>query len=341
MYRALKKNVKTNNMRPTVNKSKSLSKKFLHSFRFSQFGLIMFLSILLLNACQSKNTKPATPPPTVDERIGIYKNATVYAGSTDYEFEVDGKSILLRLSNFDTLNQPIIPSNLTITSLEGPPSVNPVLIGAKYRLAFGPQERLNSIKLLEDHDPSSLELPAIPENYSGLLAIGPSDNSRCYLSLASDLSAILLISYGEEDAPIYKYGRWTRIEKGQKVSVQFGEEEWLFLVKDNSLVLISKQMGSAGLTIMANEQYTICHYVQQWLSILSEIDGEEKIKAEDINNKTPLSDILRTEHAYMGLYGDLETVFKIKEKNTSETLRANPTVGGVCSLILQNTVEGH
>lgn len=303
--------------------------------------LAAFLSLLILIACDpNKNTK-STPPPTVNKRIGIYKNATIYTGRSDYEFEIEGQSLLIRISNFDTLNQPAIPSNLTIPDIAGFPVANPLLIGKKYTLAFAPQEQLKSIRLLSPHDPSDVELPAIPDNYSGLLAIGPSVDSRAYLSLFSDLTAILLINYDAKERPMYKYGRWTRTDQGQKISAQFDGEDWEFLVRENTLVLTSGQMGTGGLSIMATEKYDICQYVQQWLSNLSTIDGQPRIDANYMTTESPLADILRTEHAYMSLYGELEAVYKIKETTIGHVLRANPTVQGICDLVLRTTEEGH
>ncbi|MFK7981994.1 MAG: hypothetical protein AB8G86_18590 [Saprospiraceae bacterium] len=303
---------------------------------------LFLVSLFLLMACDPKNnTTSTTTPPTVNERVGIYKNATIYTGRSDYEFEIDGQSMLFRMSNFDTLNQPAIPSNLTVADIDGFPVANPLLIGQKYTLAFAPQEQLKSIQLFGPPDPSNAELPALPDNYSGLLAVGPSENSRAYLNLAADLRAVLLINYDKNERPMYKYGRWTRTNNGQKVSIQFEEEDWEFLVRKNILTLASGQMGKAGLNLRATEFSDICQYVQQWLSNLSTIDGESPIVLDNIDYHSPLAEILKTEHAYMALYGELESVYKIEETTISKTLRANPTVQGVCDLILRATDEGH
>jgi len=191
--------------------------------------LILLLSLSILIACDSKkSTKSTTSLPIVKERIGIYKNATIYTGRSDYEFEIAGRSTLIRVSNFDTTNQPMIPSNLTIPSHDGIEGPNPLLVGKKYTLAFDQQEQLKSIKLLGPHDPSNANLPAIPESYSGLLSVAPTADSRAYLNLFSDLTAILLVNYGNQERPMYKYGRWTRTEYGQKISVQLDSENWEF-----------------------------------------------------------------------------------------------------------------
>ena len=304
--------------------------------------LTTLLSLFILIACDpTKSNKPNTPPPTVNNRVGIYKNATIYTGRSDYEFEVGGQSMLIRISNFDTLNQPKIPSNLTVSYGDGIPSPNPLLIGKKFNLAFAPQEQLKSIKLLGEYDPSDVELPAIPDNYSGLLSIGPSENSRAYLNLFSDLTAVLLINYDSNEQPMYKYGRWTRTDNGQKVRAQFEDDNWEFLIRENALVLVSRQMGTGGLSLIATEEIDICQYVQQWLSNLSTTDRQSRIAAAYITNESPLSDILRTEHAYMALYGELETVYEVEESIISQTLRANPTVQGVCELVMRATGNGH
>lgn len=304
--------------------------------------LTTLLSLFILIACDpTKSNKPTTPPPTVNNRVGVYKNATIYTGRSDYEFEVGGQSMLVRISNFDTLNQPKVPSNLTVSYEDGIPGPNPLLIGKNFNLAFAPQEQLKSIKLLGEYDPSDVELPAIPDNYSGLLSIGPSENSRAYLNLFSDLTAILLINYDSNEQPMYKYGRWTRTDNGQKVVAQFEEDNWEFLIRENALVLVSRQMGTGGLNLIASEEIDICQYVQQWLSNLSTTDRQPRIAAAYITNESPLSDILRTEHAYMALYGELETIYEVEEAIISQTLRANPTVQGVCDLVMRATGNGH
>ena len=304
--------------------------------------LISLLSLFVLLACDSKqSTKTTTPPPTVNERVGIYKNATIYTGRSDYEFEIGGKAMLIRVSNFDTLNQPNIPSNLTTAYGDGLPGPNPLLIGKKFTLAFAPQEQLKSIKLLGAHDPSNAELPAIPENYSGLLSVAPSADSRAYLNLFSDLTAILLVNYEPNEPPMYKYGRWTRTDNGQKVNVQLDDENWEFLVRENALVLISNQMGTGRLSLIATEEYDICQYIQHTLSNLSTTDNQPRIDANYITNESPLADILRTEQAYLELYKTLENVYQIEESLISQVLRANPTAQGVCDLVLRDLGEGH
>ena len=304
--------------------------------------LISLLSLFVLLACDPKQpTKTTTPPPTVNERVAVYKNATIYTGRSDYEFEIGGKAMLIRVSNFDTLNQPNIPSNLTTPHGDGLPGPNPLLVGKKFTLAFAPQEQLKSIKLLGAHDPSDAELPAIPENYSGLLSVAPSATSRAYLNLFSDLTAILLVNYEPNEPPMYKYGQWTRTANGQKVRVQLGEENWEFLVRENALVLVSDQMGTGRLSLIATEEYNICQYIQHALSNLSTTDNQPRIDANYITNESPLADILRTERAYLELYKELENVYKIEENLISQVLRANPTAQGVCDLVLRDLGEAH
>lgn len=300
---------------------------------------LSLFSLFFLVACQPKNNTPATPP-TVDERIGIYQNATVYAASTDYAFEINGKRVFVRVNTLDSLNMPAIPNNLTVRGTEGPPEVNPLLVGHKYVLTFGPQEKLKSIKLLGAHDPSDPELPALPENYSGLLSVGPASDSRAYLHLAADLSATLIVHYEDKSQPMYQHGRWTRTNNGQVVSVQFGTEDWRFLVRDGALILASNQMGTGRLTIMANDNFSICSFIQSWLSDISTIDNQKRVKAEDIRNDTPLAEVLRTEHTYMNLYGVLETVYKVPEETIAKALRANPTVQAVCDLVMKVPLKG-
>ncbi len=301
--------------------------------------LTALIALFLIASCQSKKTTPATTPSSLDERIGIFKQATAYAASTDYEFEVDGKSILVRVSSLDSVLLSNVPSNLVVPSEEGPEGANPLLIGTKYKLTFGPQGQLKSIQLTGNHDPSNPDLPALPEAYSGLLNVGPEAESRAYLNLFSDLTALLLVRYEANGPPMFKQGRWTRMEDGQKISAQFGDENWVFVVKEEALILVSRQMGSGGLTLMASTEYDLCHYVRNWLSDLSTTDGASRVKAVNINNETSLADILKTEHAYMSLYGELETVFNVTEEDINQILRKNPTVQGVCDLVMQ--VGGH
>lgn len=304
--------------------------------------LPLLFSFFLLTACDPIQTnKPDTPPPVVNKRVGIYKNATIYTGRSDYEFEVEGKSMLIRLSNFDSANQPMIPSNLTISRMDGLPGPNPLLIGKKFTLSFAPQEQLLSIKLLDAHDPSDGELPAIPDNYSSLLAYEATSNNRAYLNIFSDLTAILLINDETRKQPIYKYGRWTRTDNGQKVNIQFGEDIWEFLIRENALVLISQQMGSEGFSFIATEEYSICQYLKQWLSELSSSDNKAQIAQNYITNESNLADILRTEQAYSALYKDLENTYQIEAVNIEKTLRKDPTVQGICDLVLRNWEGGH
>ena len=178
--------------------------------------IIPLLSFFLILSCKPKKTNntPKTPIPTVKEEIGIFKNATIYTGRSDYEFEVNGQSILVRISNIDTLNQPDIPTNLIDPNADGLPGPNPILIGAKYKLAFGPQGSIKSIRLAGAHDPSNTEIPAIPENYSGLLSVGPSADSRAFLNISADLSAILFDTVRKKRSPsgqirtMDSFGRW-------------------------------------------------------------------------------------------------------------------------------------
>ena len=302
--------------------------------------LTAFLGLLILVSCQPKK-KSTPPPPSVDERIGIYKQATAYAAATDYEFEINGKPILVRVSSLDSLLLANVPSNLIVPSAEGPEGANPLLIGTKYKLIFGPQEHLKSIRLMGNHDPADPELPAIPEVYSGLLGNDSKTANRVYLNLSSDLTALLLIDYEENKPTKFKHGRWTRTYNGQQVSAQLGQQNWQFLVKENALVLVSQQLGKDGMTLMASTKYDLCHYVHNWLSDVSTTDGESKVFPENITNQTPLSDILRTEHAYMNIYGELELVFNVTEDNISRVLRKNPTVQGVCDLVMQVSESGH
>lgn len=305
--------------------------------------LTALMGFLIVVSCQQKETKTPSTAPIVDERIGIYKQATAYAASTDYEFEVNGKSILVRVSRLDSLLSANVPANLIVPSEEGPEMANPLLIGKKYKLTFDLKEHLKSIQLMGNHDPANPELPGIPEVYSGLLSIGPEVDSRAYLNIFSDLTALLLIYYEAGESPVFKQGRWTRTDNGQKISAQFGEEDWLFQIRKDSLMLISRQMGSGGLTLTASPEYDFCHYVRNWLSNLSTTDGQQKVEVANITNQTPLSDVLGTEHAYMSLYGELETVFNVSEENINQILRKNPSVQGVCDLVLQvgNSEEEH
>lgn len=306
--------------------------------RFLYVSMVFFL----LFACKpnKKVEVPISSLPTVKQEIGVYRNATVYTGKSDYEFEVNGQALLISVSNFDTLNNPSIPSNLEEPFADGLPGPNPLLVGAKFLLEYGPDNILKRISLAESHDPSDPELPALPENYSGLLSVAPTDYSRAYLNLSADLTAILLINYDIKEPPTIHYGRWTRTAKGTRLVAQFAEESWEFLVRGNNLILATRQMGTGGLKLEASNQFTICEYVRNWLSELSTTDGEPRVLPNDMSQTTPLSEVLRTEHAYMGLYGLLEAVFKVEEATTAEMLRKKPTVAGVCDLVLHLYEEG-
>lgn len=307
--------------------------------------LIALCSFFLIIACKPQIDPNATTSPTasVKEKIGIYQDATVYAGKTDYAFTIDGQTVLIEVSNIDSTAISKVPSNLTDPNADGLPGANPILIGQQYKIEYDANNHINKISLLGAHDPSSPELPAIPENYSGLLSVGPTEESRAYLNLSSDLSAMLLIDYGRNEEKTAKYGRWTRSSDGQLVDVQLEKEEesWNFLVKEDALMLRSRQMGTTGLTLVNTGNQNICDYVHQWLSDLSNTDGEDKVPVEEISHETPLENILRTEHAYLGLYGDLEIIFGVKENDIANTLRQNPTVAGVCDLVMHVAGEGH
>lgn len=301
--------------------------------------LFIFLGIIACQSKQQKETPTIKPPPIVKTKEGVYNAAIVYAAATDFEFLVDDKPMLFRVNYGDSTYLPDLPINLTIKGEEGPPYANPILVGKKYQLNFGSNEQLQSIQLLAPHDPTSIDIPAIPEQYSGIIPIGEYTGSRAYLNLFTDLTAILLVNYKSEGAPLYQVGRWTRTEGGQKVSIQFPENPLEFLVKDKALSLVSNQMGIKKLDLIATEKYNLCHYLQEWLSDLSTIDGETRVPVEAISPTTPLDKILRTEHAYMNLHGELATVFKTKEEQISKTLKENSIVSDICELLLPTS--GH
>ena len=100
-------------------------------------------------------------------------------------------------------------------------------------------------------------------------------------------------------------------------------------------------MGTGGLSLLATDDFHICDYVHQWLSNLSDMDGEKKVLVENISNETPLSDVLRTEHTFMALYGELETTYRVGEEITNDVLKKNPTVQGVCDLVMHIMEERH
>lgn len=304
---------------------------------------IALCSLFLLVACQPQIDPNATTSPTasVKEKIGIYQDATVYTGKTDYAFTIDGQTVLIEVSNIDSTAISKVPSNLTDPNADGLPGPNPILIGQQYKIEYDANNHINKISLIGAHDPSSPELPAIPENYSGLLSVGPTEESRAYLNLSSDLSAMLLIDYGKNEEKTAKYGRWTRSADGQIATVQLDRKDWSFLIKEDALILRTDQMGTGGLTLVNTGKENICDYVHQWLSGLSNTDGEVKVPVEEISHETPLENILRTEHAYLGLYGDLEIIFGVKENDIANTLRKNPTVAGVCDLVMHVDGEGH
>ena len=61
-----------------------------------------------------------------------YTGATVYAGSTDFEFVGDdGNKVLIRVNNIDDTDNRIFPDDMLQIgeNVEGPPVANPQLIG--------------------------------------------------------------------------------------------------------------------------------------------------------------------------------------------------------------------
>jgi hypothetical protein len=229
-----------------------------------------------------------------------------------------------------------MPSNLTVTNGEGIAGRNPLLVGQSYQLEFAANNKIKSIRLEGAHDPSNPDLPAIPNNYTGLLD-STASHDRIYLNINADLSAILMMTSEQEKNPIFKYGLWSRTAAGEEIRVQFGEETWVFLVREAALVLTSVQ--ASNLSLMASEELVICDYVKRWLSYLSTVDGLRMVDVSKITTSTPLSEILRTEHAYMKLYGELEEIFKLEESIVGQGLRKQPNVQGICDLITRNTPE--
>ncbi len=307
--------------------------------------IYFFLALfLLITACQSASNKDKQSQvislPQTRELIGTYKDATVYAGKTDYAFEVDGQTILVAVSNLEEKNQPIMPSNLLDPNSEGIPGANPILVGAKYYLEYDVNGKLKRISLFGPHDPSSTELPALPENYSGLLPEAISPDSRAYLNLSADLTAILLINDEKEQWPVVSFGRWTRSSDGSKAILMFDHKEPMeFLIKGRSLVHIGNEFGTAGLSILANDKKTICQYVHQILANISAMDGGTKVPVDQISDFTPFRDLVRTEHGFMNLYGLLEIAFKVPENSIGNTLTEGATVQDVCDLAMHK-VEG-
>ena len=63
---------------------------------------------------------------------GKYLSAAVYAGATDYVFELDdGEQITIRVSNTDDIGNPEVPEILLESEeeVDGPPGANPKMIG--------------------------------------------------------------------------------------------------------------------------------------------------------------------------------------------------------------------
>ena len=305
----------------------------------------LFAFILLMVACQPSQNKgeeetQVISPTKTRELVGVYKDATVYTGKTDYAFEVNGQTILVSISNFEEKDTPIIPSNLLEPNSNGIPGPNPLLIGAKYYLEYDADGRLKRISLFGPHDPSNVELPALPENYSGLLSEASSPNHRAYLNLSADLTAILLINYGDEDLPLVSYGRWTRTTDGSKIILLFNDKEPMeFLIKGRSLIHTGNEFGTAGLSILANGEKTICQYIRHVLANISAMDGQAGVPEDSINDFMPFRDFVRTEHGFMSLYGLLETSFQIPESTIASTLTEGATVQDVCDLAMHK-IEG-
>ncbi len=86
--------------------------------------------------------------------VGIYEDATVYAGSTDFVFQVDGQAQLFRISNEiyfqiedgKTVPNYDLPPDLLDPSeeVEGPPGGNPKWMGKTFQII----QTDNSLKLI-------------------------------------------------------------------------------------------------------------------------------------------------------------------------------------------------
>lgn len=78
--------------------------------------------------------------------IGIFEDAIFYAGATDFQFEIDGTSKLIRVANEVYMNIEAgkkvagydLPSDLLDQSedLEGPPGGNPKWMGKKFEITI-------------------------------------------------------------------------------------------------------------------------------------------------------------------------------------------------------------
>ncbi len=123
----------------------------------------LFLSIFFFSiACNQtpeapNNDQPVDPTPTPEETLALqvnkmfaakYVSASVYAGSTDYEFtDTDGKQIMIRLSNIDTLENTIMPDNMLepTDGIEGPPGANPKMVGRNFTIEQNPEGKYTRV----------------------------------------------------------------------------------------------------------------------------------------------------------------------------------------------------
>ncbi len=122
----------------------------------SIFPTILLLTFLLA-ACggkkevpteQKEENNPTEQTTNIEEKV-VYKEAVVYAGSTDFVFENGKKeTIMIRVSNEE--NTIKFPGNMLDTAtVEGPPGANPALVGKSFLIIKNSKGEVIEIKLSE------------------------------------------------------------------------------------------------------------------------------------------------------------------------------------------------
>lgn len=142
------------------------------------FGWLMLSTLSILYACDiggqghaATTTTPndtatlptetsqnsALPPETArianipKQKEVIFKSCAVYAASTDYYFEEENEGdIRIRVSHLEEEKgetETIVPENMLVEGEEGPPGANPDLVGKKFVLIYGENEKVVEIRL--------------------------------------------------------------------------------------------------------------------------------------------------------------------------------------------------
>lgn len=110
----------------------------------------LYLLTLICISCIACKNKSTTETETGRVVEATYQNATVYTGSTDYEFQTaDGTSIMVRVSNFEDEPQIQMPDGLLENSVEldGPPGANTKVVGQTFKLYYNAEDEVYKVTI--------------------------------------------------------------------------------------------------------------------------------------------------------------------------------------------------